>query len=438
MKTITFTLNEKETGALIEDDETLVYTLRERLHITSLKEGCSIGECGTCTVLIDNEPHYSCLTLSSKVNGRDIKTVEYLSKSGKIHPLQEAFIKSGAVQCGYCTPGMLLSAYSLLLKNRKPDREEIKEAISGNLCRCTGYHQIVEAIKDAADTIDTPTHEQQKKSVISMERGKKEEVFTILTSTKEARVYAGGTDILVNKRKGEKFGPFIDITNIQEFSGISEFNGTIHIGATSTHSQLTENIIIREKALSLSLACSMIGTPQIRNMGTIGGNIVNASPAADAIPPLLIHDAICILESKKKVRREPLVTFIVAPYKTSIRGDEILTGFDIKGLEGYREGYRRVTKRATWAIARMSVAWAIQEDNGVFKDVRLAIGSCTPMPFRPKEAETFLRDKTKGYETIRVAVNMMIQEIRRISGERPSFVYKIPVLEGLLNAILRG
>ncbi|HBE45066.1 MAG TPA: hypothetical protein DDW17_06370 [Deltaproteobacteria bacterium] len=86
----------------------------------------------------------------------------------------------------------------------------------------------------------------------------------------------------------------------------------------------------------------------------------------------------------------------------------------------------------------MSVAWAIQEDNGLFKDVKLAIGSCTPMPFRPKEAETFLRDKTKGDETIRAAVNMMIQEIRRISGKRPSFIYKVPVLEGLLNAILRG
>ncbi|HBE44214.1 MAG TPA: hypothetical protein DDW17_01865, partial [Deltaproteobacteria bacterium] len=297
METINFILNGKEVTITVDDSEILLHTLRERLNIKSVKEGCSIGECGTCTVLIDDEPHYSCLTLSSKVNGRDIKTVEYLGKSGKLHPLQEAFIKSGAVQCGYCTPGMLLSAYSLLLKNRKPDWEEIKEAISGNLCRCTGYHQIVEAIKDAADIIDTPTHEQQKKSPISMEKRKKEEVFTILTSTKEARVYAGGTDILVNKRKGEKFRPFIDITNIQEFSGISEFNGTIHIGATSTHSQLTENIIIREKALSLSLACSMIGTPQIRNMGTIGGNIVNASPAADAIPPLLIHDAICILES---------------------------------------------------------------------------------------------------------------------------------------------
>jgi CO/xanthine dehydrogenase FAD-binding subunit len=266
----------------------------------------------------------------------------------------------------------------------------------------------------------------------------KEEVFNLIASHKGTRIIAGGTDILVKKKKGKNLELFIDITNIQGLSGISEFRGTIHIGATSTHSQITEDTIIREKALSLSLACNAVGTPQIRNMGTIGGNIANASPAADTIPPLLIHDAVCILESEDGIRREPLATFIVAPYKTSIRENEILTGVDIKELEGYREGYRRVAKRATWAIARMSVAWAIQEDNSVFKDVRLAIGSCTPMPFRPEKAEAFLKDKTKGDETIRVAVNMIIKEIRQISGERPSFVYKIPVLEGLLYTILRG
>jgi len=151
MKTIRFLLNGKEASIEVEDNETLLCALRERLDITSVKEGCGIGECGTCTVLVDDEPHYSCLTLASKANGRDIKTVEYLSSSGVLHPLQEAFIRSGAVQCGYCTPAMLLSAYSLLLRNANPDAHDIKEAISGNLCRCTGYIQIEEAIKNAAE-----------------------------------------------------------------------------------------------------------------------------------------------------------------------------------------------------------------------------------------------------------------------------------------------
>ena len=150
MKKIKFTLNGKSTTIQVEDNETLLQVLRERLHIKSVKEGCSIGECGACTVLIDNEPHYACLTLASKVDDHDVKTVEFLGDENLLHPLQEKFIEYGAVQCGYCTPGMLLTAYSLLLKNQPPTDGDIKEAISGNLCRCTGYIQIVEAIRNAA------------------------------------------------------------------------------------------------------------------------------------------------------------------------------------------------------------------------------------------------------------------------------------------------
>ena len=150
MKHISFTLNGKTVASEVEDDELLLTTLRERFSLTSVKEACSIGECGVCTVLIDDEPHYSCLTLASKVEGRDVKTVEFLGDMDVLHPLQKSFITHGAVQCGYCTPGMLLVAYSLLLKNRQPTEEQIREAMSGNLCRCTGYIQIIEAIKDAA------------------------------------------------------------------------------------------------------------------------------------------------------------------------------------------------------------------------------------------------------------------------------------------------
>ncbi len=150
MKGIEFTLNGRAVACEVADNELLIAALRERFSLTSVKEGCSIGECGTCTVLIDDKPQYSCLTLASKVHGRDVKTVEYLAGAGVLHPLQESFIEHGAVQCGFCTPGMLLVAYSLLLKNRQPTYDEIREAMSGNLCRCTGYVQIVEAIKDAA------------------------------------------------------------------------------------------------------------------------------------------------------------------------------------------------------------------------------------------------------------------------------------------------
>jgi carbon-monoxide dehydrogenase small subunit len=150
VKNISFVLNGKEMNVTSEDNETLLQVLREKLHIKSVKEGCSIGECGACTVLIDNEPHYACLTLASKVAGHYVKTVEFLGDESLLHPLQEMFIKYGAVQCGYCTPGMLLTAYSLLLRDQNPTDTDIKEAISGNLCRCTGYTQIVEAVRNAA------------------------------------------------------------------------------------------------------------------------------------------------------------------------------------------------------------------------------------------------------------------------------------------------
>jgi carbon-monoxide dehydrogenase small subunit len=150
MKTLHFVLNGQPAETGVKDNEMLLHTLRERLSIKSVKEGCSIGECGVCTVLVDDEPVYSCLTLASKVEGHDVKTVEYLAKGDHLHPLQEAFIRAGAVQCGFCTPGMLLAAYSLLKRCPNPSREEIREAISGNLCRCTGYVQIVEAVHDAA------------------------------------------------------------------------------------------------------------------------------------------------------------------------------------------------------------------------------------------------------------------------------------------------
>ena len=157
MTTLEFTLNGDAVTVEVDHNETLLHTLRERMAVKSVKEGCSIGECGACTVLVDDEAHYACLTLSLKVSGRDVKTVEYLGREGALHPLQTAFIHTGAVQCGYCTPGMLLSAYSLLKKNRTPDDDEIKAALSGNLCRCTGYIQIIEAVRYAARILISET-----------------------------------------------------------------------------------------------------------------------------------------------------------------------------------------------------------------------------------------------------------------------------------------
>jgi CO/xanthine dehydrogenase FAD-binding subunit len=273
---------------------------------------------------------------------------------------------------------------------------------------------------------------------LSLRPETREEAVALLSSLDDAKVLAGGTDLLVKMSRGETHAHLVDVGGIPDLGRIEQGNGVLVIGGAATHRRAHEDSLIRSGAFGLSQACGWVGSPQIRNMGTIGGNLANASPAADSIPPLLIHDARVVLESTGGSRRVGLEDFIVAPYRTSMGGDELLTRIEIEGCEGYREGYRRVAKRAAWAISRLSVAWAIKEADGVYLDVRLAIGSCTPMPFRPWEVEEFLSDKEGEPQVVREAVDMVCAEIRRLSGERPSFVYKMPALRAMLYEILEG
>jgi aerobic-type carbon monoxide dehydrogenase small subunit (CoxS/CutS family) len=143
-------VNGEEQEVLFASYKTLLEVLREDLGLTGTKHGCELGECGACAVLVDGEPQLSCLVLAVECEGRSIETVEGLGRGSELHPLQAAFADLGAAQCGYCTPGILMTAKALLERERRPSRERIREAISGNLCRCTGYQQIFEAIEEAA------------------------------------------------------------------------------------------------------------------------------------------------------------------------------------------------------------------------------------------------------------------------------------------------
>ena len=143
-------VNGEPTEVLVAPYKTLLEVLREDLALTGTKHGCELGECGACAVLVDGEPQLSCLVLALECEGRSIETIEGMAPRAELHPLQAAFADLGAAQCGYCTPGILLTAKALLAQEPAPSPERIKEAISGNLCRCTGYHQIVEAIEEGA------------------------------------------------------------------------------------------------------------------------------------------------------------------------------------------------------------------------------------------------------------------------------------------------
>lgn len=153
-RVLSFTLNDDPVEVVIKDNMTLLDLLRDKLGLTGTKKGCEQGECGACTVMLDGLPVNSCCTLAVECKGRNVVTVEGIVKGGKLHPIQKQFIEKWALQCGYCTPGMIMSAKALLNHNPHPTELEIREAIEGNLCRCTGYAKIVEAIQAAAAEMD--------------------------------------------------------------------------------------------------------------------------------------------------------------------------------------------------------------------------------------------------------------------------------------------
>ncbi len=149
-------VNGERTELLLPVHKTLLEVLREDMHLTGTKHGCELGECGTCTVLVDGRPELSCLLLPIQIEGRAITTVEGMASGSQLHPLQQAFAELGAAQCGYCTPGILLASKSLLDGNSRPSRDEIREALAGNLCRCTGYAKILDAVQLASERMANP------------------------------------------------------------------------------------------------------------------------------------------------------------------------------------------------------------------------------------------------------------------------------------------
>jgi carbon-monoxide dehydrogenase small subunit len=156
---IQLTVNGEEYEVVVAPNQTLLEVLRDDLYLTGSKEGCGEGACGTCTVLLDGKPVRSCLTLAVEVQGREITTIEGLAPMGELHPVQKTFVKYGAIQCGFCSPGMILTAKALLDENPHPTEQEARQAISGNVCRCTGYAKIVEAILKAAEMVQGGCHE---------------------------------------------------------------------------------------------------------------------------------------------------------------------------------------------------------------------------------------------------------------------------------------
>jgi xanthine dehydrogenase small subunit len=426
----------------VDPRTTLLEVLREQLDLRGTTYGCGEGECGACTVIIDGRTVCSCLAVAGSVAGSEVTTIEGLANDPAGVSLFKSFTDHGAVQCGFCTPGLVLSAWNLLAHGGQITSETIKDALGGNLCRCTGYTKIINAV--AACASNAP------RSPLSRRIGKCEEIsdpggywrptsleslFSCIESFRpRVALIAGGTDLMVQHEHhlGEML--LIDISAVQELSGIEDRGDFISIGATTRWTEIRRSKLIQNWTPLLSIAAAEIGGIQIQNRGTIGGNVVNASPAADSLPALYAYDARAVVVGGRTTRTLPVDELIRGPRQTELRPGEVLTEIRLPKLKG--EGNRifffeKVGSRKAQTITKGSVAFDGWLRNGRLSGVRIALGAVGPTIIRATDAERALEHDCGG-ENLKKTVALVSAAAKPIDDIRSTASYRRALVGGLL------
>jgi carbon-monoxide dehydrogenase small subunit/xanthine dehydrogenase small subunit len=436
---VAFTVNAKPMRLRVRSDQRLLDALRNTLRLTGAKEGCGKGECGACTVIVDGQTVDSCLMMAYQADGAVVETVEGLAGADTLHPLQESFIDRGGVQCGICIPGMIMAAKAVLDADSSPGPENIRMGLAGNLCRCTGYTKIFEAVAQAART-PSPAVETPAPSPVApgfyRPRSLDDAIEILAQRAGEVRPVAGGTDILVRAKDGEQdLAALFDISAIPELKGIEERADHVWIGAASSHTEIVHSPLVARWLPALHQACAVIGGPQIRNRGTLGGNLANASPAADAVPPLLAVGATLELVSANGRREVAIDKFSTGYRKTVLEADELILGVRVPKRPGLRSVFLRLGQRQAQAISKVSLAVAMTFKDGRPDFVRVALGSVAPTVIRAPETEKALQ--AGGYEGLIRAREAIRKEVRPIDDIRSTADYRREMAAVLLERAVR-
>jgi carbon-monoxide dehydrogenase small subunit/xanthine dehydrogenase small subunit len=423
----------------VRSDQRLIDVLRHDLRLTGTKEGCGKGECGACTVIMDGQAVDSCLMLAYQADGAVIETIEGLSQGQQLHPLQEAFVAHGASQCGICIPGMIMAAKASLDHAGSPlSLDQVKAVLAGNLCRCTGYSKIFTAVSRVSPSPPPRAASAPEPAAPLYFRPRSlEEALEILTQRSgEVRPIAGGTDILVAAKDG-KANPaaLFDLTAVPELRGIEERGHELRIGAGMTHTEILESPLVARYSPALPLACAVVGGPQIRNRGTIGGNLAHGSPAGDTIPPLYTADARVEVVSVSDRRDVMISDFFLGPGQTVLAADELIVAIRIPKRAGVRGAFLRLGQRQAQAISKVSVAVAMTFRGGQPEWARVALGAVAPTVIRAPETERALL--TGGYEGLKRAMEAVRNEVRPIDDIRSTREYRREMAAVLLERAIR-
>jgi xanthine dehydrogenase small subunit len=439
----------------------LLDILREDLGLTGSKEGCGEGECGACAVLMNGHLVNSCLVPALQLDGSDIVTIEGLGAEGAPDPIAAAFLAEGAVQCGFCIPGMVMAARSLLDRNPRPSREEIREGLAGNLCRCTGYERIIRAVErasgavdghrlataaravakdarpsDAAASVDMPVAE-----TAFSPRGLDEALAILREWGDGIRIVAGATDLLTSVKLGiERPRVLLDISRIAALRGIAQRDRSIEIGAATTLSEIADDPLVRRILPALARAAELFGAVAIQNRATLGGNLMSASPAADSPPALTALDAVAVLVSANGAREVPIRAFFTGYRQTARRPDEILSSIRIPiPADGARQAFHKIGTRRAQSIAKVSLACCARLDSeGHWREVRLAAGSVAPIPLSLEKTERCLEGRKASRDAVTEAIAIAQSEIRPIDDIRSTEIYRRTIAGRLLRRFLEG
>ncbi len=452
---IEFQLNgDKVRAENVSPNTTLLNWLR-RSGRTGTKEGCAEGDCGACSVvMIDRDTNgnacfraiNSCLVPLPTMAGREIVTVEGL-KNGALHPVQEAMLKNFGSQCGYCTPGFVMSLFEGFHRRDLQTNAQLDEQLAGNLCRCTGYRPIREAAieafaKSGADAYAERLHEPPATlTPLRIECGSErffrpqslDQLFNLMEDFPEARLVAGATELgLLISKYFKKLPTWISLEAIPDLQSLEQDEREWRIGAAVNLTNVLENLGGEFPALKEMLW--WFGSRQIRNRATMGGNLVTASPIGDSAPLLLSFETKLVLASARGERTIPLDEFFVAYRKTALQPGEILKTIVLPRGDGARRMFYKVSRRREMDISTVAGCFALKLDAQNFvRKARLAYGGVAATPVRAQKTEQALTGKIWNEETLQKVLPILRTEFTPITDVRGSAKYRSEMIASLLE-----
>ncbi len=462
---IRFVLNDRDIAlASVGASDTLLDFLRIDQRLTGTKEGCAEGDCGACTVLVGRlqdgvlryEPVNACIRLTASLDACHVVSVEYLSgDGGKLHPVQQAMVKHHGSQCGFCTPGFVMSLYALWMENPDPTEREVETALQGNLCRCTGYEPIIKAAL-AATTLGSPADDaltMEREAMTAKLAGLKDgqrvdvskggsrcilpasvdDLADVLLETPDATIIAGATDVGLWVTKFLRdISPVVFLSHLDELRQIVVTDDTITIGACVSYTD--SRAAIAADYPHLGGFWDRIAGWQIRAMGTIGGNVANGSPIGDTPPVLIAVGATITLRKGAERRVLPIEEFFIDYGKQDLGKGEFLECISIpRPASNAIHAAYKISKRRDEDISSVCAAFSVKVEGGKITEARIAFGGMAATPKRAAKAEAALVGQDWSEAALTQAAAQLEKDFSPLTDWRASSEYRLQVSKNLFR-----